>query len=74
MRNSMILDVLFVLLSESGSNEFRAQRLTQFIRGWVNYFKLADMKKLLFETDEWLRRKSGLFTGNSGRRLKPDTE
>ena len=27
------------------SNEYRIQKLQQFIRGWVNYFKLADMKK-----------------------------
>ena len=25
--------------------------------GWINYFKLADMKKLLSETDEWMRRR-----------------
>ena len=43
--------------SNGWGNEFRAERLAQFIRGWVNYFKLADMKKLLLETDEWLRRK-----------------
>lgn len=39
------------------SNEYRRLRLKQFIIGWVNYFKLADMKKLLLQTDEWLRRK-----------------
>lgn len=38
-------------------NEYRAMKLTQFIRGWTNYFALADMKKLLSNTDEWLRRK-----------------
>jgi group II intron reverse transcriptase/maturase len=38
-------------------NEYRALKLTQFIRGWVNYFSLADMKQLLRNTDEWLRRK-----------------
>jgi len=43
--------------SNGWGNEFRAERLAQFIRGWVNYFKLADMKFLLAETDEWLRRK-----------------
>jgi group II intron reverse transcriptase/maturase len=43
--------------SDGWSNEFRAMKITQFIRGWVNYFKLADMKRLLMETDEWLRRK-----------------
>lgn len=39
------------------SNEFRILKLQQFIRGWVNYFKLADMKSLLQETDEWLRHR-----------------
>jgi group II intron reverse transcriptase/maturase len=43
--------------SNGWGNEYRAERLAQFIRGWVNYFKLADMKSLLVETDEWLRRK-----------------
>lgn len=38
-------------------NEYRTMKLTQFIRGWVNYFALADMKELLRQTDEWLRHK-----------------
>jgi RNA-directed DNA polymerase len=38
-------------------NEYRALKLTQFIRGWVNYFAMADMKRLLKGADEWLRRK-----------------
>jgi len=38
-------------------NEYRALKLAQFIRGWVNYFAMADMKQLLRSTDEWLRRK-----------------
>ena len=43
--------------SSGTSNEERPKQITQFVRGWVNYFKLADMKGLLRETDEWLRRK-----------------
>jgi hypothetical protein len=39
------------------SNEYRILKLQQFIRGWVNYFGMADMKKLLRDTDEWLRHK-----------------
>ena len=39
------------------SNEHRILKLQQFIRGWVNYFKLADMKQLLRDTDEWLRHR-----------------
>lgn len=43
--------------SNGWGNEYRAKKLTQFVRGWVNYFALADMKSLLRETDEWLRHK-----------------
>lgn len=39
------------------SNEARALKLKQFVTGWVNYFKLADMKKTLIGIDEWLRRR-----------------
>lgn len=38
-------------------NEYRTLKLTQFIRGWINYFKLTDMKGLLNNTEEWLRRR-----------------
>jgi RNA-directed DNA polymerase len=43
--------------SNGRGNEYRTLKLTQFIRGWVNYSALADMKRLLSDTDEWLRRK-----------------
>ena len=43
--------------SSGWGNEYRALKLTQFIRGWVNYFGMADMKSLLTRTDEWLRHK-----------------
>jgi group II intron reverse transcriptase/maturase len=43
--------------SNGWGNDYRAMKLAQFIRGWVNYFSLADMKTLLMEMDEWLRRK-----------------
>ena len=43
--------------SNGWSNEYRALKLTQFIRGWVNYFGMADMKSLLVKIDEWLRHK-----------------
>jgi hypothetical protein len=43
--------------SNGWGNEYRKMRLKQFITRWINYFKLADMKSLLQQTDEWLRRK-----------------
>lgn len=38
-------------------NKYRIQKLAEFIRGWINYFIKADMKGLMEETDEWLRRR-----------------
>lgn len=38
-------------------NEYRAMKLAQYVRGWVNYFSLADMKGLLERTDEWTRHR-----------------
>lgn len=39
------------------SNAKREEKYQQFVRGWVNYFKLADMKVLLKEIDKWARRR-----------------
>ena len=35
----------------------RKEKLKLFIRGWVEYFKLAKMKGFLTRTDEWLRHR-----------------
>ena len=35
--------------------EKRKEKLTYAIRGWVNYFRLAEMRNFLRATDEWLR-------------------
>ena len=43
--------------SNAWSNEMRILKLKQYIRGWINYFKLADMENLLKRTDEWMRRR-----------------
>ncbi|HZK61456.1 MAG TPA: group II intron reverse transcriptase/maturase [Anaerovoracaceae bacterium] len=39
------------------SNEERPIKLRRFIMGWINYFKIADIKTLLKRTDEWMRRR-----------------
>lgn len=39
------------------SNEERPLILKRFVKGWVNYFKLADMRNQLMKMDEWLRRR-----------------
>ena len=43
--------------SKGWGNEYRRQKLTEYVRGWIKYYKLADMKGLMAETDEWLRRR-----------------
>lgn len=43
--------------SKAVSKEERACILGRFVKGWVNYFKLADMKGTLRRIDEWLRRR-----------------
>lgn len=43
--------------SNGWGNDRRKEKLKEFITGWVHYFKLADMKKLLLESDEWYRRR-----------------
>jgi group II intron reverse transcriptase/maturase len=39
------------------SNAVREEKYQQFVRGWVNYFKLADIKVLLRKIDKWARRR-----------------
>ena len=39
------------------SNAVREEKYEQYVRGWVEYFRLADMKSLLKSTDEWARRR-----------------
>ena len=38
-------------------NAKREEKYQDYVRGWVEYFKLADMKELLKKTDEWARRR-----------------
>lgn len=43
--------------SNGWGNEYRRTKLNEYIRGWVNYFKLADMKMFLKEFDKTFRRR-----------------
>ncbi|WP_301081020.1 group II intron maturase-specific domain-containing protein, partial [Thomasclavelia cocleata] len=44
--------------------------LELFIRGWVNYYKIADMKKFLKETDEWSRRRIRMIYWKRWKRIR----
>ncbi len=61
-----------VLTSRSNGwgNARRKENLTAFIRGWVNYFKLADMKSLLLHIDEWYRRRIRMVIWKQWKRIR----
>lgn len=48
----------------------RKEALRQFITGWVNYFKFADMKSLLLDTDEWYRRRLRMVFWKQWKRIR----
>ena len=48
--------------------ERRKEVLRQTIRGWVEYFKLADAKSYLERMDEWLRRRIRMCIWKSWKR------
>ena len=50
--------------------EERKSRLNSIVRGWMNYFKLADAKKLLQGLDEWLRRRIRMVTWKRWKRIR----
>ncbi|MCR8634709.1 group II intron reverse transcriptase/maturase [Paenibacillus radicis (ex Xue et al. 2023)] len=56
--------------SNGMGNEERAKKLGRYIMGWVNYFKIADMKKLLKTTDEWMRRRIRMIYWKQWKRVR----
>ena len=56
--------------SNGWGNAKRKEALRQYIIGWVNYFKLADVKNLLSEVDEWYRRRLRMVIWKQWKRTK----
>jgi len=56
--------------SNGWSNEVRIIKLKQYIRGWINYFKIADIKSLLKNTDEWMRRRIRMIHWKQWKRVR----
>ena len=56
--------------SNGWGNDRRKEALSQYIKGWVLYFKLADMKKLLIRVDEWYRRRLRMVIWKQWKRIK----
>lgn len=56
--------------SNGWGNERRKEALGQYITGWVQYFKLADMGKLLKRIDEWYRRRLRMVIWKQWKRVR----
>ena len=56
--------------SNGWSMDSRIVMLSQFIRGWVHYFYLADMRKLLLGLDAWIRRRLRMCYWKQWKRIK----
>lgn len=50
--------------------ETRKIRLNQVIRGWMNYFKLADARNLIQGLDEWIRSRIRMVTWKRWKRVR----
>ena len=48
----------------------RKEALRQFITGWVNYFKLADMDRMLLRIDTWYRRRLRMVIWKQWKRIR----
>nr|WP_242631685.1 group II intron reverse transcriptase/maturase [Sedimentibacter sp. zth1] len=43
--------------SRIGNIKLTYEKIRQLVVGWINYFKLANMKSIMSKLDEWLRRR-----------------
>ena len=56
--------------SKGWGNTRRKEALRQYITGWVQYFKLADMNNLLLRVDAWYRRRIRMVIWKQWKRIK----
>jgi group II intron reverse transcriptase/maturase len=56
--------------SNGKGDAWRKQHLDYYIRGWLNYYRLADMKSLLVHLDEWYRRRLRMVIWKQWKRIK----
>ena len=59
-----------LIRSRSMSLDKRLLKLKQLIYGWVNYFKIADMKVFLIGIDGWIRRKLRVIIWKQWKRIR----
>jgi hypothetical protein len=67
-------DILRTLANQNTEwgNDFRRLKLAEFVKGWINYFIMADMKRWVGKLTNGHEEKLELSIGDNGRRLKRD--
>lgn len=63
---------LKAVTSRSNALGYRQRRIkiNQIVRGWIQYFKLANMRNHLQKLDEWLRRRIRMCAWKSWKKVK----
>jgi hypothetical protein len=56
--------------SNGKGDQWRKESLKYYIRGWLNYFKLADMKSMLTRLDQWYRRRLRMVIWKQWKKVK----
>jgi RNA-directed DNA polymerase len=56
--------------SNGKSLEWRFLKLKEKLQGWINYFRIANMKRLAIELDKWLRRRIRLCIWKQWKRVR----
>ncbi|MDP2864777.1 MAG: group II intron maturase-specific domain-containing protein, partial [Elusimicrobiota bacterium] len=64
------------ILSRSNGRgmDWRRERLTRLITGWVNYFRIADMQGAARELDGWIRRRIRMCYWKQWKRIRARRE
>jgi hypothetical protein len=56
--------------SNGWGNEKCKGELSLFIKGWINYYKYADLLKLLKKVDKWYRRRLRMVIWKQWKKIK----
>ncbi len=56
--------------SNGWGNVRRKRALSYFVKGWINYYKYADIKTLLIRIDEWYRRRLRMIIWKQWKRVR----
>jgi len=56
--------------NQGNSVEWMLYKLRQYTVGWLGYYAIADMKKFMQNTNEWIRRKIRTYVWKQWKRVR----